>query len=144
MSKIQQFYIMVSFVRSRVTFRSAKKKKKKILIPKLGKQEAKTRWSRVVERWYTSRRKIFCLSTWPRSQIPFSPFFARPSQTWHKLRTNNSLRDNRTNRTNLNWNPLPPVPGEELWIGGVGPRPQEWPGGYPGDLGESLARGRGS
>ncbi|OAD58606.1 hypothetical protein WN48_10692 [Eufriesea mexicana] len=32
--------------------------------------------------------------------------------------------------------------GEELWIAGVGPRPQEWPGGYPGDLGEVLARGR--
>lgn len=34
------------------------------------------------------------------------------------------------------------VPGEELWIAGAGPRPQEWPGGYPGDLGELLAQGR--
>lgn len=32
--------------------------------------------------------------------------------------------------------------GEELWIGAVKPRPQEWPGGYPGDLGETIARGR--
>lgn len=32
--------------------------------------------------------------------------------------------------------------GEELWIGAIEPRPQEWPGGYPGDLGEVIARGR--
>lgn len=73
---------------------------------------------------------------------PLLPLLRETKPNLTQLRTNNSLRDNRTNRTNLN--PLPPVPGEELWIGGVGPRPQEWPGGYPGDLGESLARGRGS
>lgn len=32
--------------------------------------------------------------------------------------------------------------GEELWIGVIKPRPQEWPGGYPGDLGEAIARRR--
>lgn len=29
--------------------------------------------------------------------------------------------------------------GEELWIGAVKPRPQKWPGGYSGDLGETIA-----
>lgn len=32
--------------------------------------------------------------------------------------------------------------GEELWIGVIKSRPQEWPGGYPGDLGEATARRR--
>lgn len=43
---------------------------------------------------------------------------------------------------NLSGLSFPFLSGEELWIGVIKPRPQEWPGGYPGDLGEAIARRR--